>query len=417
MKWQNLRTQIWIAVRALKAGRKNVGVSALFSLLGLVLGVASLVVAMAVMSGFELALSRALVDVTGDLRLFQRAAGRFTEPWEELIEKAKKAEPRIVDGARFTILEGVAASKGRLSGVMVQGVDEAKINSVLNIKGRIIEGALEVRKKTEDDETPALVGKGLLKNLNLKVGDTFKVVVPVADDLAPSRFSRKLATFRVAAALDLGKHDFDERWIVTGLEAAQTLSAIGDGYSGLILKTTNSLDARGMAFRLNHELGAPYWVKDWRQLNENLLEAVKIEKFVIFFILLIILVAAAFNVSSTLFINVVNKYSLISILKTVGATPQFILRVFSFQGLMIGAIGLFFGIIIGLLLCFAFTFVQEQFSFLPGDVYHVDGFGASLQWMDLLVISIATLTICFVSTLAPAMRGARLSPVEGLRYE
>lgn len=411
------KTEIWVAFKILKSGRKTLGISALFSLIGVVLGVASLVVAMAVMSGFEKALSQSLIDVTGDLRVFPRTTSSIQEPSEELIKKIQLEDSRVIDGARYAVIEAVAANQGRLSGVVIQGVEENKYERVLRLGGRVREGKLDIKNASEPDWIPAMVGRGLLKTLNLKVGDTFKVVVPIANEINPSRFSRKLATLQVTASLDLGKHEFDERWIVIGLAATQNLAGLGDGYTGLILKTENSQDAREMRDKLNQILSPDYGVKDWRQTHENLLGAAQIEKYVIFCVLLVILVAAAFNVSSTLSINVVKKYSSISLLKAVGATPGFILRVFSLQGILMGFVGLIFGILLGLLLCAAFIFLQTQFSLLPGDIYRIEGFGADLRFWDLFSISLATLVVCFVSTLAPAIRGAKLLPVEGLRYE
>ena len=152
-------------------------------------------------------------------------------------------------------------------------------------------------------------------------------------------------------------------------------------------------------------------------VNQNLFRAVKLEKVVIFFVILIMVIAASFNISSTLYVNVLRRYNDISILKALGMKSAELVSVFTLQGLAIGVLGSLFGFLLGLGLCFAFAWVQVHWALLPEDVYKISSFGFDLRFLDMLAVLSISLLVCFLSTLAPALRGARLNPVEGLRYE
>jgi lipoprotein-releasing system permease protein len=408
-----MRDLFWIAYRLLFSKRTLFGGSAVFSLVGLIMGVGALVASMAVMSGFESTLRSAMSDMTGHVQLVKRST--FQEPWQELEARIKKQEPTLVSSVRYLRTEAVLAHQGVIQGVMIQGVDEEHANEVLNFSSRLLEGKLELT-SAEGDKTPALIGKRVAQRVGLKVGDTFRVVMPIPDPIDPGRFQRRIAEFQVRGILDMGKSEWNERMIISTLKAAQSLVQIGDRYSGLLMKFEDINYARTAAFNLSQSLGPNYWVSDWRDLNENIFEAVKIERVVIFFVVLIIIIVAAFNVSSTLFVNVVQRYADIAILKALGLPQKSILRMFSVQGLLMGALGLSLGTIFGLLLCWGFSILQSTMGILSGAVYKVDAIQVEVRFVDWIFIALATMIICFVATLAPALRGSKLNPVEGLKY-
>lgn len=407
------KSLMWIAWRLLMSRKTLFGGSAPLSLLGLVLGVAALVASMAVMSGFESTLKHAMADVSGHAQVVKRS--RFPDDWKELEDRIKVAEPTLVSSTRFVFIEAVLAHSGKISGVLIQGVDRERVNQVLNFKGRIVSGTDNLNE--ESDVPLALIGKGLANKMGLKPGDHFRVVVPVADAVDPSKFQRRLGEYKVQGVLDLGKYDWNERFIISDLKASQTIADIGDRYSGLLLRFQDVDYARKAAFNLSSILGAPYWVRDWRDSNENLFEAVNVERPGIFMVVLVITFVAAFNVSATLFVNVVRRYKDIAILKTVGLSQKDIVKIFAFQGLFMGIIGLFFGFLLGLVLCLAFSLAQSRLGLISGEVYRLDSIDLNIRLIDMLAIFVATLLICFVATLAPARRGGKLNPVEGLRNE
>jgi lipoprotein-releasing system permease protein len=400
----------WIARRLLFNRKSQLfSLSGLNALIGLVLGVSCLVVSMAVMSGFESTLQASVADVSGHIQVLIKTADAPSK--EDLLLKIKEIEPTLVAGTRFNYLEAVVAHQQKLSGVVLQGLDPEDVNRVLGLEKRLTDGTLDL------SENQAVIGQGLAQKMNLAVGDEFKAVLPLRNDLDPTQFRRKIATFKVAGILDLGKYDYNQRMILTSIETTQKLSEVGKRFSGLLLKFERIEDARAIGAKLSKDLGPGFVIKDWREVNENLFEAVAIERIVVFFVILIIIIAAAFNVASTLYINVVTKFSEIALLKSLGLSRNAIVQIFSFQGFLIGLVGLSLGVVIGVLLCFVFAWAEAHFQILPGSIYKIDRIDLSLRFKDLLSISLATLTICVMATLAPAFRGARLSPVEGLRNE
>jgi lipoprotein-releasing system permease protein len=172
-----------------------------------------------------------------------------------------------------------------------------------------------------------------------------------------------------------------------------------------------------LARELEHQLGLGFWARSWLETNRNLFQAVKYERIVIFIVVLILVIAAAFNVSSALFLNVVRRYSQIAIMKAMGVRKQFIRRLFTAQGLFVGFIGAVLGILLGLGGCAVFLWAEKKWGLFPGEVYKLDFVQLEVRALDMFLIVLCTMFVCFLATLAPARRGAELQPVEGLRYE
>ncbi len=415
-----MKFYFWLARRMLLTKDSQLfSLSGINALVGLMLGVACLVVSMAVMSGFELTLQRSVADVTGHIQILMRVQDLPAKA--EFLEKVRKIEPTLLAGTRFALIEGVMANQGKLSGVSLQGLDNEDVGQVLGIEKRLVEGKLDLTPSQADGSgnsfDNAAIGLGLAKTLGLKIGDSFRVVVPLRNELDPNQFRRKVGVFKVVGILDLGKYDYNQRMILTSLKATQKIAEIGERYSGVLLKFQNIDRAREISTKLTRELGGGFVVRDWRDVNENLFEAVQIERVVVFFVILVIILAAAFNVASTLYINVVTRFAEIGLLKALGLSQKGILKVFSLQGMILGSIGLLAGLVLGILLCFLVTFIENYYGIVPGSIYHLDKIELAVRWQDVLSISVVTLLICFLATLAPAFRGAQLTPVEGLRNE
>lgn len=414
---------VWLASRMMRGleGRW-LSVNGWISLFGLILGVASLVVSMAVISGFQATLRQSVVDVTGHLQIFK--LDPTPEPWQSFLARLKAIDPRIESAAKFMIFEGVLAHEGRLAGVIVQGVDSAEVHHALGLERRILSGDLNLREghgamsPTQPEELPtAVIGKGVAENFHVKVGDEIRLVVPVNTDVDSSQFQRRMGRFIVSGILDLGKYEYDQRWIITDLAAAQKLMDVGARYSGLIAKTTDVAKAREVGFLLGKSLGRHYRIRDWQEVNENLFQAIDIEKVVVFFIISIIVLAAAFNVASSLYINVVRSSAQIAILKTLGITQKSLARIFSLQGIFMGLIGTGLGFLLGLVFCWGFVNVQNEFHVIQGSVYKIDHIDLDFKFLDWLIIFVITLGICSIATWFPARRAARMSVAESIRQE
>lgn len=377
----------------------------------MIIGVGSLVVAMAVVSGYETTLKNSVIDVTGHLVISRSTGPELPQEFQNLLAKVRDYRAYTP----FVFLEAVLAHRGQLSGVGIEGVDESTVHQVLNLKSRLKEGVFQFERK--EDVSAALIGKGLARKHALKLNDEFKIVLPVANQLDRAKVKPRVARFYVAGILDMGRHDFDERYIATDLKTAQNFAQIGDQVSGYRFRLENSQLALALGPSLDDEFRPRYRVRTWYDVNRNLFKSIEYEKPTLFFVLLVIVVAAAFNISSTLFVSVIRRFRDISILKSMGASRWTIVKVFSSQGLMIGMIGSFLGVLLGLFACLIFTWAQSRWQLLPAEVYKLDQVKVELRISDLLTILFSSWAISLLATIGPASRGARLAPVEGLRYE
>ncbi|HPI41127.1 MAG TPA: ABC transporter permease [Pseudobdellovibrionaceae bacterium] len=388
-----------------------------FAVGGLALGVATLLTSMSIMSGYESTLQRAVTDVTGHAQVIRRSSKY--EKWEDLEQKVKELDPRIKATSPFVFVEGVIAHQGKISGTVLQGVDVASASQVTQLEGRLLDGQLlsSGREAVEDAAVNrVLIGKGVARTFNLKIGDDFRVVIPIADAYDPSRFQRNIGKLKVHGILDLGKYDWNERFIIMDLAALQGISKIGNKYSGLTLNYFNLNDAKESTVLLSEKLGLEFWVRGWRDLNENLFHAVEIERIVVFFVVLLIVLVAAFNMTSYLYVHVLKKYQDIAIFKTLGIKPLSIVRIFSIQGLVLALLGISLGFILGQLFVKVVPYLIAHYGLIQGSVYKVDSIQLQLRTWDIVAVLITSLLICFLATLAPAIKGSQLKPVEGLRY-
>jgi lipoprotein-releasing system permease protein len=209
-------------------------------------------------------------------------------------------------------------------------------------------------------------------------------------------------------------YEFDASLAFITLSDARKLLQMGDGVTGVEVRTRDIYQAGQVRKRIEATLGWPYWAQDWMQKNHNFFSALKLEKTVMFIILRLIVVVAAFNVASSLIMMVMEKQKDIAILKAMGATDGQIRKIFVFKGMMIGVIGTSIGVCLGFFLCWLLA--RYQFIHLPGDVYYLTTLPVKLKPLVVLIISASALAVCFLATLYPAHQAARLDPVEAIRY-
>ncbi len=402
-----MRLNFWLAYRLLFSRQLLFGGSAPLAFLGLVLGVASLVVAMAVMSGYMETLKTVMTDVTGDLQLVRR--GKLAEDWSTFKKKLQQQEPRIESMMRFGNAEAVLARKGQVSGVLFQGVEETEMQKVLNINRRVKQGELRLGL----DQLG--IGIGLAMKNNISVGEKIYLVIPLSTPFESSGFKRQSKEFTVTSIIDFGKNDWNERLVLGNLKALQQLTEIGNRYTGVFIKLRNRDAANQVAEGLIDYLGPGFSVMTWYDLNRNLFEAVVIERAVIFFVVLLIVIVAAFNISSTLYVFIRQKYADIAILKTLGLSQKKIRRIFLSQGLIVGTLGTIIGVLLGFALCLGFMYLQEHYSLISGSVYKIDKIFTAVRFIDLLIICLVTEIICLAAAYFPAYKGSQLEVIEGLK--
>ena len=384
----------------------------LFSLFGISLGVAFLIVSMAGFSGFTESLKSSIIDVSGDISIFKRG-GRISDA-KKLEEELRNVSPEITDSIGFVQIEVLAANKGKLNAVVLQGVDWEKAQKLSELKKRTVES---VKPGEEGLGEPAYLGKVVAQKLKLKIGDSFKSIYTKVSKTSSTSVDRKVQNFYVHSILDFGKYEFNERVVIANMGVVQNLADMGDKINGFRLRIKDSDTSDIEAEKLQKHLGWDYSVRDWSMTNRSLFKAIQYEKTVLFFVMLIMVIAAFFNVSTTLFLGVLRRYSQISVMRALGLKSREIVVLFCLHGLVLGVTGLVIGLTLGLLFCFGFEQLQKFYPIMPEEVYKMSNFATHLEVKDIIWVIIATLVICFLSTLAPAIRGARLSPVEGLKYE
>lgn len=407
--FRDLKFKFWLSGRLLFNKQILFGGSAPLSFLGLVLGVAALVASMSVMRGFESSLKQAMIDVTSDIQIIKK--GKLIESWDEFSAEIQKIDPSIQKIAKFAYTEAVIASKGKVSGVLIQGFDFEQVGEILNLNSRVREGSLNSAPGT------VAIGQGLAKRYSLKLGDEVYLAVSLATPFEDDNFKRQAQAFKIAAILDFGKNDWNERLVLSQLPDFQGLTQIGDRYTGAFVKIVDSEKAPELSHKIENELGSRYAVLNWYEVNKNLFKAVKYESVVIFFVVFLIVVVAAFNISSTLYVLIRQRYQDIAILKALGSTQRNIQIIFVMQGLFVACLGCLCGFFVGYLLSQGFMFLQSQYTLISGSVYKIDRIDIRLSWIDFFFIFIATTTACLLATYPPARKGSRLTVVEGLRED
>lgn len=399
----------WLATRLLFNRKFFFGGSAPLSIFGLILGVAALIASQSVMRGFEVSLKNAMIDITADIQIVKR--GKLIDDWANFSEKLKKNNPEILKMAKFAYAEAVLARDGRVSGVLVQGMDSEDLASILNITQRLKSGRLPI------NTHEISIGVGLARKFNIQVGDKVYLAVPLSTPFEGQSFRRHSGEFVISGIADLGKNDWNDRLILANLKDLQALIEIGDRYTGAFLKIKNSDEATKLSLKILDQLGPRYSVMNWFDVNRNLFEAVALEKIVIFFVVFLIVIVAAFNISSTLYVLIRQRYKDISVLKTMGLATKSVRRLFVIQGFIVGTVGSLLGFALGLLLCAGFMFLQKHFSLISGSVYKIDRIDVNVSALDFVIIYIATMTACLLAAYYPAQKGASLQIVEGLKEE
>lgn len=408
MKQSRIPTPWWYLERSFRS-KKFFDLTTLLSVTGLTLGVASLIVAMAVFSGYEKTLRTSVQNLFGQVVVFNR--GLDTK--ENILGKLNEAGGPFSASTPFLMIESVLAHKGVMNGVVLEGIEPETVSSVISLRDRLLEGEF----KLSQTEPLALIGKGVASRFGLKVGDQFRLVVPTSKGIDTQNLQPKILPLKVVGILNFGRYDFDSRYIVTDIAIAQRFNGQSDQVSGVRLKIEDPEQARSVAQALGDKLGGKYWVRDWTEINQNLFEAVGLEKAVTFFILMILVVVACFNLASQLIVGVVRRYQDIAILKTCGAGPRSIQKIFTWHGLITGMFGCFAGFVLGVILCYALEWIQRFVTLVPPEVYKLDRIELTVEFMDVVFIFSCTLVVSFLSTLIPARLGSKMSPVKGLRYD
>ncbi len=408
----NLPYQVFIAIRYLKSKKKYKGVSVntAISIGGVAVGVMALLVVLSVMTGFQRDIQKKILGANAHIIVRDY---RGPMPDYKEVERRLHGEQGIVSFAPFVLGQVMVSYEKRAHGIFLRGIEPASESKTTDILSHIKAGS--VKGLAEKEGLPGIIlGSELAGNLGVIVGDEVNIISPVGE-IGPMGMLPKVKRFRVTGIFEIGMFEYDSNLALTDMKAAQDFLGMKDEVTGIQLKLSDIYQAPEIRRRLQEKLGFPFQVMDWMQMNKNLFSALKLEKFAMFVILVLIVLVASFNIISNLIMNVIEKSREIAIFKAIGATNRGIMTVFMLQGLFIGLIGTVIGITGGLLTGYVLN--TYELIKLPADVYYLSHLPVKMQLSDFLTVSISAIVISFLATLYPAWQAAKLNPVEPLRYE
>lgn len=417
--------ELLIGLRYLKAKRKSTFISIItfISTAGVMLGVMALIVVLAVMTGFEEDLKEKILGTNAHVVVVR--TGAPMEDYLQVMEKLKGFKG-VVAATPFIYNQVMLSSGKNVSGVVLRGIDVTTDRLVTRLSRSVVEGNIDrLEPKTGEvrDSLPGLLlGKELAKHLNLVVGDKLNVISPMGN-ITPLGMMPKMKPFRVAGIFNTGMFEYDSTLAYVSLGQAQSFFDLGETVTGIQLKVEDVYHTGELARSINQAMGVEFYARDWMQMNRNILFALKTEKIVMFIILTLIVLVAAFGIASTLFMVVMEKNRDIAILKSMGATGGSIMKIFVLEGLVIGVIGTLLGVASGLLIALnlepIITLIQKVTgqNFFSKDIYYLDRFPSLVVPSDVVLISVTAVLISFVATLYPAWQASRMLPAEALRYE
>ena len=424
-----------VALRDLRAKRSEAFSSliTMISIVGVMIGVMTLNIVLAVMTGFEEDLRDRILGFNPHIVLVSYA-GTIPNP-DEVVQKVKDT-PGVAAAAPLVYSQVMLSSGQSVSGVVVRGVPPDMEEAVIDLKAHLTSGSLEglgapfevpvekgddqpkTRGKDEKREmttlTGVILGQELAKQLGLSVGDPVNVVSPLGTP-SPVGPIPKVKRFVLAGTFDSGMYDYDSGLLYMALADAQKFFGLGKAVTGVEIRVTDLYGAEQVARRIEHELGTPFRARDWMEVNRNLFLAFRLEKVVYFIVLTLIVLVAAFNIVATLIMVVMEKRKDIAILKSMGATDRSIARIFMVKGLIIGVVGTLLGVIGGYAGCWLLR--RYQFVELPKDVFYVSTLPVRVYGENFATVAAVSVIICLLATIYPARQAAGLAPVEVIRYE
>ncbi len=420
--------EIFVGLRYLRAKRRNrtISLNTFVSVAGITLGVAALIGTVGIMTGFKEDIQSKILGTTAHIIVQERMKENMTE-YDPLVEKIG-ALPNVVAATPFVLRQVLLTTPSGVQGIVLRGIDPKREAHVTELATNLSSGQLtdlltpvRVKQAPVDDpegeaqlvDKPGIIlGKELALRLGVFPGDTLNVVSPVGP-ISALGMVPKIRTFAVVGLFHSGMYEYDSSLAYIALGEAQKFFNMEASVSGIEVKVTDVFRAGEIARDIERELGFSHGARDWMQMNRNLFSALKLEKTMMFLLLVLITIVASFNIVSTLTMIVTEKQREIAILKAMGSTKRSIRRIFMLNGLVIG----FSGAAIGIPLGYAFLWLIQTFWTFDPTVYYISRIPVHVLAEDVLLVAGSAILISFIATVYPANQAAKLEPVAALRYE
>lgn len=404
---------VWIIASRYLRSKRRLSFITLISLLasgGVFVGVAALTIVLSVMNGFEDQVQRRIAGTNAHIAVLS-ADDRPVQPSDSLVQRIADAAPGAAV-APFVYGKVMVASRSSVDGMVMKGVEPSEEARVTDIMSHLspADSALD------GGDLPGIgLGEELAVRLRVSLGDVILISLPSEEPGGLFGGVPRMKRLRVSSIFRSGLYEYDSSFGIVRIDTAREFFGLGRDVTGYELRIPDMFRAREVARGLEARLGSEYRVTNWIDLNRNLFAWMKIEKAVMFTILILIVLVATVNIVSSLVMLVLEKRRDIGVLRTMGVTPRGIMRIFLLQGTLVGIGGTALGLIVGWAISFALG--RYKLLHLPGEIYFIDTLPVKIEWTDFALVGVAATALCFLASLYPAWRAARLAPVESIRYE
>jgi lipoprotein-releasing system permease protein len=419
--------ELFLAMRYLRAKRRvrSISVITVISTTGVAVGVMALIVVMAVMSGFEFDLRNKILGTNAHIWVLRHDRG-IEEPGAAVA--AIKGVPGVVAASPFTYSEVLLTAQGRTAGTVLRGIDLASaleatdFRKTLKSAGPDLDDAMRSGRPVFPPDGIVL-GSFLAATLGVGVGGSVDVLLPLGGDLSPLGVIPRMRRFTVVGIFQVGYAEFDAKLAMIAIPAAQQLFRMGSAVSGIEVRVRDVFAAAEVAGAIRGRLPFPYYTRTWMELNQNFFTALRVERIVMFVILTMIILVAAFGIVSTLIMLVMQKRKEIAILMSMGATRASVMLVFIVQGLVIGAAGTLLGLLAGIAIATNLDPIVAAaewafgFKAFPQEVYLLDKLPSQVLWPDVAAIGVIAFLVSLLATILPSRQAAAVDPVVAIRYE
>jgi lipoprotein-releasing system permease protein len=406
--------EIFVSLRYLKTKKRygTISLNTFISIAGVVIGVATSIITLAVMTGFQGYFRDKILSAISHVVVMEYS-GEGVKDLKALQEKVSKV-PHVKATTPFIINQVMLTTKDRVQGVVVRGIDPKTEGQVTDLEKNVTEGSLRDLEGLGRKMPCIVIGEDLARKFGANIGDTLTMVNPIGEE-SPMGMVPKMRKFELVGVFDAGMYDYNTTFVYISLGEAQKFFNMPGRVSGLQARVDDIYRASAIAESIQSVIGFPYYTRNWIEMNKNFFSALKLEKIGMSLILVVIIIVASFNIIGTLTMIVMEKSREIAILKSMGATRNSIMKIFMFSGVFIGVVGTVLGSLIGY--GAVALIARSGLITLPKDVYQVSHLPLSITGFDILFISLMALGISFAATIYPAWQAARQDPVEVLRYE